>query len=366
MTSPKSGTAVGVHRLYAIEAARGVASGGVLLFHGLAPFSRSDLHPVMRAIQPLVQPGWLGVDIFFVLSGWCIAERLSAARRRNESAGVFLRERVLRIFPTYWAALALTLITRLVAVPINHTTVAHTLPATALGWIGDLLLINPYLDVPSSITVSWTLVFELGFYGIASGVLMLGRRTPPATALVFFGLLLCLWPQLQWHMKLTYVLERWPEFFIGVLGWWCAQANTTKVRCGRASLLGLMLLLTLFAPLGYGATGQFVAVGTAAILWIFSTQNRHSVVNQLLRPLGWIGGFSYSLYLIHLAVLSPFLNLSKRFVLPSQPLFCVVWLAAIVLSLAAGWSLHHWVEAPVERWRKHRFAPVRPPRTASI
>jgi len=359
VTDSKPSLTGGVHRLHTIEAARGLASGGVCLFHSLASLEPSNLHPVMRVLQLLTNPGWLGVDVFFVLSGWCIAERLAAARRRGESAGVFLRERALRIFPTYWAALALALALRLIAVPFNHTTVASNLPATAQGWIADLLLINPYLDVPFSLTVSWSLVYELGFYGLAAAVLVLGRRALSPVSLVILGLLLCLWPWLDLDLKPTFVLGRWPEFFAGVLGWWGARGRSFADHWRRAALLGLLLLLGLVSPSSYGGIRHMVAVGTAAALWIFSARDRVATVNPLLHALGWVGGFSYSLYLIHLAVLSPFMNLAQRVVRPSHLLFGVVWLAALSVSVAAGWCLNHWVEAPVERWRKTRWA--RPP-----
>ena len=75
-----------------------------------------------------------------------------------------------------------------------------------------------------------------------------------------------------------------------------------------------------------------------------------------MRALGWLGAFSYSLYLIHLAVLSPFTNLAQRFVPPSRWLFCGVWVVGLLVSTAAGWALYRWVEAPIERWRKTRWS----------
>jgi peptidoglycan/LPS O-acetylase OafA/YrhL len=127
-----------------------------------------------------------------------------------------------------------------------------------------------------------------------------------------------------------------------------------------------MLALVALWPGGFGGEARVVAIGTATALWIFSKRERGAAPSTAMRALGWIGAFSYSLYLIHLAVLSPFTNLVQRFVHPDRLSFCATWLAAVLLSGAAGWALYRWVEAPLERWRKSRWSarPVPNPSSA--
>jgi peptidoglycan/LPS O-acetylase OafA/YrhL len=97
-------------------------------------------------------------------------------------------------------------------------------------------------------------------------------------------------------------------------------------------------------------------VGTAATLWLFSKRANGAPLPALLRVLSWVGAFSYSLYLIHLAVLSPLTNLLRRFMAPTELRFCVAWLGAVALSGLAGWVVYRCVEAPIERWRKSRWS----------
>ena len=328
----------------------------MILFHGLASYEPAQLHPILRTLQKATAFGWLGVHMFFAISGWCIAERVSAAWRRGEPALGFLRERALRIFPTYWAALAVTFALRLLAAPFNSAPLASNFPAGARGWLGDLFLINPYLGVTPTIIISWSLVFELGFYLIGAGAILLRRRKVTSASIAALGFVLCLWPLFGWKFTPALVLSLWPDFFAGVLVWWAARAKTSGLRWSAAAGIAALVALNIFWPGGYGEVARATAIGTAVALWIFSRWENDRPAGVITRTLGWVGKFSYSLYLIHLAVLSPFTNLGRRIVPPSELLFCIVWLAAIVMSGLAGWALYRWVEAPIELWRKLRWS----------
>lgn len=93
-----------------LTSVRALAALMVVLFHAnhfVTPV-RLDLGPL--DVTPLVTIGWAGVDVFFVLSGFLItlhvAERLSTTPLQA-SYGPYLRDRILRVVPAYWAQLAL-------------------------------------------------------------------------------------------------------------------------------------------------------------------------------------------------------------------------------------------------------------------
>jgi exopolysaccharide production protein ExoZ len=341
------------NRLLTIDVARGMASLSVLLFHSLPADTSDTLNPILGAVQHFTQYGWMGVYMFFAISGWCITQRVAAGWRRKEPVQIFLRERALRIYPTYWAAFGLALALRLAAVPFNTTHLADNLPSDARSWLANLFLLklNPYLNTTFILLVSWTLVFELGFYLLAAGALILRRRVPVST-LALLGMLLCLWPLSGWQFRLTYMLGLWPDFFAGGLAWWAARSHTRAPKYLAAAGLAMLALLNLGWPGGYGGQGRLAAIATAATLWALAGQDHRVAAIPFLRKLAWVGGFSYSLYLIHLPLLSPFLNLAQRWVSPHHALFCLVWLAGILLAFTGGWLLNRLVEAPVERWRK--------------
>ena len=52
--------------------------------------------------------------------------------------------------------------------PFNRTSLGYNLPAGPIDAIYNVLLLEPYLGVPSFLLVSWSLVYELGFYALAA------------------------------------------------------------------------------------------------------------------------------------------------------------------------------------------------------
>ena len=354
--SPPRPTAPRRSRIPFIEGARGFASLWVLLFHSLNTWKAEALYPALGVIQQFTSFGWLGVHIFFAISGWCIAERLAAAHRRGESCGAFLRERALRIFPTYWVALALLLLVRLIAMPFNHTSSEQNFPHGASGWIGNILLINPYLGAPPTLMVSWSLVYELGFYVLGAAALILRRHGFGSAAIAAAGMLLCAAPFLPFHPRATLVLELWPDFFAGALVWWCARAPTNTRTAAGVGGLAVLLSCMIAWPGRAGGVAHFAAIATAATLWWASRQEQTIADGLLGRTFTWLGAISYSLYLVHVTVMSPFQNLVQKFIPPQNVSFFAVWIASIALGISAGWLLYRFVEAPTERWRKLRWA----------
>lgn len=343
-------------RYQLVEAGRGIACLAVLLFHSLVNYAHDPLTPVLAAVEKISRHGWLGVHAFFAISGWCIAERYALARSRGESARHFLGERCLRIFPTYWAAIAVTLALRLASAPFNSMQAADALPPGLRAWAGTLLLLDPYLETPGYLTVSWSLVFEIGFYVCAAAALLEfgGRRLSERVAFAA-GAALCLVPWL-WAERTPpwIVLGLWPNFFAGVAAWCVVRRGA---RAGGFAVLG---------ALAFGAAwrgeaerlGLLTAIGTAGALALLHPWDRALAGAAAVRALLWVGGISYSLYLLHVPFLSAAQNLGARFFAPSSPWFVAVWLTGIAVALAAGWMLATRIELPAQRWRKRRPAAV--------
>src|SRR5688572_16252904 len=91
-------------RLPGLDVLRGLAAVAVLAFHYTTRFGDIFGHPVAPAF--LVPWGVRGVEVFFVVSGFAIELSLE----RTSSAKDFLVSRAVRLYPTFWAALAVTLV----------------------------------------------------------------------------------------------------------------------------------------------------------------------------------------------------------------------------------------------------------------
>jgi peptidoglycan/LPS O-acetylase OafA/YrhL len=336
-----------------IDAFRGFACIMVLLFHSLAAYSHEQLTPSLQAVANVSESGWLRVYVFFAISGWCIAERWHVATLRSETPTRFLLDRLLRIFPVYWCAVLFTLGLRLLAWPFNTTSFAQNFPEGVLGWIGTLFLLDPYLSTPTYLVVSWTLVFEVGFYvccavGLAAFVWLRLRRE----ILFAIGAVLCVLVALAGPRVPWLVLGLWPHFFAGIAGW-CATHGSMR-WAGVSTLLGL-IALGHFAPHADAFTYDTAAI--AALL--LSLLHRFDARLSSLPGASWLmalGAISYSVYLVHVPILSSWQNLAARLIPPSSPLFLFVWASGIALAFGASWVFARAVEVPLLRWRRRVLA----------
>jgi len=337
-------------RYHFLEAGRGVASVAVLIYHSLDAFPKNSLPGVLERFKAFSSWGWLGVHVFFAISGWCIAERLAKGRRAEESGLHFAAERFLRIYPTYWAALVVFIGVRLASLPFNTAHLSAVVPHDFIGWLAPILLLEPYFHIGSFLIVSWTLVFELGFYLFAAMALVVSqRRVGKSSVLFLIGCLLCFAP---WTAHLSpapwRVLEMWPEFFSGVAAWWAARLGRRTIGYG---VLTLMLVTAAVWP-AYGGINRVTAIITAWILALAWKWDKNLGQSKALRPLRWTGIISYSLYLIHQPLIPPFEHLLGRWIPSTSTGFVAVWAMAIALALVAAKCLNQFVEAPVERWRR--------------
>ncbi len=336
-----------------LEAGRGAACLWVLFFHSINCFPIAGLPEVLKPVRAVGGWGWLGVEVFFAISGWCIAERIARGFRVNESGFHFAIERLLRIFPTYWAALAVLVAIRLAAVPFNSAHLSGCTPEGWQGWLGSILLLDTYMGRGSFLEVSWTLVYELGFYLCATIALMAAtRRVVKFRVLFILGCLMCLFPWTAHGGSAPWrVLALWPDFFAGMAAWWAARRGSRA--SGYAVLVAMLAIATIWPT--YWALERLTAIGTAWILALAYTWDDRLAKMPIMRPMIWAGGVSYSLYLIHVPLMSPFFNLAERWIPYTSEWFTAVWSLAIVMALIGAKYLNQLVEAPFELWRRRVF-----------
>lgn len=215
--------------LPALDGVRGLAILGVLLFHFLAPTDPKG--PIEGAITWLFSYGSLGVDLFFILSGFLITGILYDSRADPYYFRNFYMRRVLRIFPLYYGVLAVVFFA-VPAIPALHgSEIAELRNHQAWAWLYG---VNIYLAIHGSwaalsyITHFWSLAIEEQFYLV--------------------------WPLVVW------LLAARPRLF---LTFSLAAAITSFASRIAASLLGVSLIATtVLTPfqLDSLAIGAFIAV----------------------------------------------------------------------------------------------------------
>ena len=143
----------------ALDGIRGLAIIWVVL-HNTTDLLPSTLHGVSHALALLVHPGWIGVQLFFALSGFLITGILLDTQRAANYFLAFYAKRALRILPLYYSVLIVLLI---VAPSLQRSpTLLHATPKEQLSlW---LFIVNWTFAAPYGFAHFWSLAIEEQFY----------------------------------------------------------------------------------------------------------------------------------------------------------------------------------------------------------
>lgn len=149
-----------------LHALRGIAATAVLVFHWYQffPAAAEAIRPATLAgtlMDPTVYLGfgWMGVPLFFVLSGYLLGGQVVHANLDTRFLKRFWLRRFLRIYPAVWAELLILLLLGTVISGLISKQGMDTLPLQFLLWVN----LPPFMAQPIN-GVWWTLPVELGFY----------------------------------------------------------------------------------------------------------------------------------------------------------------------------------------------------------
>lgn len=323
------------HELRRLTSLRWFAALAVLLCHlGEQPFGPHQLVPL----------GPIGVSFFFVLSGFVLTW---SARPDDTARKVWLR-RFARIYPSTAAAMLISVVCMLLAVPHSHIS-------SIWSFLAGMLVIQawfPQLSVSEvGPGVTWSLACEAFFYALLPVLLLVARRWPRASGWsAVTGCLVVLGVTVQSGSDYLYMCPagRLPEFVIGVV-------LAVAVQRGWRPSLPTPLAWLLFAA-GYWLvisasmapqTQVYVALpGVVAVIASAAGSDLAGHRGWLTsRPLVYLGELSFCFYLLHAMVI--------RVVVISADTSAValgaLGFVTLIFTLAAAALLHHMVELPMQR-----------------
>lgn len=332
-----------------IDGLRAVAVLSVVLYH----FGIGEL-----------RGGFVGVDVFFVISGYLITGIVySELVRGNFSLAQFYVRRARRIFPALFVVLILTMIAgSYVLLPSDLARLGLSSAATVL-FVSNLQYFREsgYFDASSEFNPllhTWSLGVEEQFYFALPVLLMLAWRSIPhsvgsaLTACTVISFVACLMVQ-AFSAKAAFFLSpfrAWELLLGSMLGIGVIPKVSSKgLREGIAglALLGLLGAIT-FVQSGVDFPGWKAAIPaftTAILLHVGASGG--SLVSTMLswKPLAFVGVVSYSLYLWHW----PLLVMEKhRNAMEPLPMGRSFGLLALTFLLAI--ASYYWIEQP---FRKH-------------
>ncbi len=274
-----------------IDFFRGFAAISVVLFHfSVLPFAGTP-GPTTSAWRWFWGYGYLGVAVFFALSGYCIG------RTWLRSSGWldFSLRRIRRIYPAYWASLGLLIlvaVSRKLATGINDVAV---LPRTAPAVAATLALATAPLSPVKTVNwVYWTLTCEVLFYFILASMLVSPRLRVQMLVVAHVALCAAAASGAISPLGPLFFVDYWPMFGVGA-----ALAIAAEHRTAAWVMLAACAA---YAVAGHHESPQSAYATTAFVTAALIAITRHIAFPRYLSPLRSLGLFSYSLYLVHVPV----------------------------------------------------------------
>jgi peptidoglycan/LPS O-acetylase OafA/YrhL len=367
-------------RYQSLDLWRGVACLMVVLHHSGFALGRGEAEgsPLRLAVVWFVRQMDLGVPLFFVISGYCIVASMDGIRRRNAGPWTFLRRRVRRIYPPYWASL---LIFIAILGSLDYFGLyrlhdgGHSLKLLSPGapepaqWLGNATLTEtwrprvfggPPMEVYTR--VAWSLCYEEQFYLLCFLTLLLAPRRLFRGLAILTGAILAFrvfaYDSGRLHRYEGMFPILWHEFAIGIAVYWrLVHAQTTRSKRVIEALVAALLAIGLVS----GFRSTIVAAGFG--LALIALRRNDEAVSRVswLAPLRACGRRSYSIYLVHLPICTVGNELLVRLGLVEfwTKVFVLIPLVSIA-SVAFGWLCFaivevHFLNAPSDH-RHHSRA----------
>jgi peptidoglycan/LPS O-acetylase OafA/YrhL len=333
-----------------IDGLRGLAILGVLFFHlGVSSFAG----------------GWIGVDIFFVISGFLITQKIhSSINGGSFSLPTFFASRAKRLFPSYITVIFITFVAAYLIFDRAYLkNVGGEVFASSLG-LANLYFWREgnYFNLSSHLRPLlhlWSLGVEMQFYLVWPLILILTARyfknhlvMIVLTLFITSILLAEYFSGIKNDTSFFLPQFRIFEFMMGAL--LASVINIPKPPNWLSALLQLLgLLLIVYAIVFFNDQMPYPSfqalipcLGAFLLLYTQCNQWPGLVINN--RVISFIGKISYCLYLVHWPIIIFFLY--QRV----EPLDPLVRLIIVALSFSAAMALHYFVEIPI--WKGKRFS----------
>jgi peptidoglycan/LPS O-acetylase OafA/YrhL len=307
------------NRNQTVDALRAVAALWVCLFH-------------FTAATGIGAHGYLGVTMFFVISGFIVPHSMMRGGYTMAAWPRFILRRLIRLEPPYLVSIGVTLALGAV------DALRGTPPAwTAAQIAGHLGYANAFLGLPWLNAPYWSLAIEFQFYVLMGlGLPLLTFAATPARRLAGLALASCLPLLLPGHRSNATILPFLPVFAAGTL---CFLLEARLI--GQKSFWPALIIL---AGIVFETSDAGVALATTGTAILIAT-----VRIPRIAPVAWLGAISYSLYLLHVPLGYRVSN---------------TIIGELAVSIAGAALLHRYVEQPALRLAgRIRYRGARQPST---
>lgn len=284
-------------RFYEIDLLRFVAAFAVVMFHYTFRGFAADHYSALPylAVSPVTKYGYLGVNLFFIISGFVILMTAS-----NKPARYFVISRITRLYPAFWFCCTVTVILTLLMGGGRFS-------ASLKQYLVNMTMFNGFVGIDSIDGSYWSLFVELQFYFLVFIVLLLGQMH---RVKYFLGLWLFLTIITStWHIKYVhfFLIPDYAAYFI-------AGALFYIISIEGVSFYKILLIVVSFvvslagdlkslAGLERHFQTQYSAVVVtiviAAMFLVFFLIATHRTTFMASAKYLFLGSLTYPLYLLH-------------------------------------------------------------------
>lgn len=355
-----------------LDGLRAISMMLVVLFHYTSYFSSrlAELGGAWTAVVRIASTGWMGVDVFFVISGFLITTTL--LNRPVDSIAsytTFIRRRAVRLLPAYFASLLIFTLVALLTEPhskvLKNEHLLWTFTASLQSLLGDRVALA---DQHFSMAHFWTLAVEWHFY-LVFPILVARCRSyfRPAVGLLLMAIsfrVICHFSGISDNGIYTFTLCRIDSIAAGCL----LALVPARIRSGASSAAGVLgaamfiwiwIALALsdvpFKTLAWLQTFGYTLLAVSLALMIYQvthSSQRSAIVRALeFKPLASMGRASYSLYIWHLPFYPAIVLAAQRNFTDVRLAYLVAVVTGIVMTAALGGLSYRLVESRFTRAR---------------
>jgi peptidoglycan/LPS O-acetylase OafA/YrhL len=361
-----------VKQIDSLTGVRGIAAMWVVLLHGISYVNTSAVLPAY--VENLIIKGWLGVDLFFILSGFVISyvHQSDFLQLNGSDISRFLKLRIARIYPAHFTA---TMV--LIPVVFGATLFSiYSIPQGAESQYSlsklfySLLLINGWgfpdsigWNVPSwSVGSEWFAYLCFPIIAFAYNKIKNPWHHLLLIILIFstMVLLAALLNDMQKYMLDEYLsLTRIASEFVIGCSLYNIHARLQNHYFFDLTAIFAAVLVIVIAALGLSSFYDFLIIIAFALL-LLSLSRSVDFAAKLFsnRTLLYLGRISYSIYLAHATILMVFNQIFKRLVSPDvgDTVYLVAFYSIyIACSILAGHLLFTLIEKPARNYLRRKW-----------
>ena len=324
-----------------LDVFRGGASMCIILYHLTSRYDQMIGH---LGNYPFNLPwGWMAWSVFFVLTGFLVMPK-------SEGLIDFVKGKVVRLYPGYWAAMIVCFIVTRLALPEMAVSIKD--------FCIDLTMLGNFLGRASVVGVDWTLSINLIYYAFIAVIMLIKKTTEKdwfVEAALVWTIVACMISILQ-NCGVTNSIVKFAGiliaanyahlFFTGIL--------LRKVAMGGERIgkyyIGIVLMLVdhwiVFENIGFEVF--FVVFVAIFIGCLKMSKNTNQLWIRLSKPLVFIAGISYPLYLCHEYVGFAIIKNVEIIGFTSE----LVLIPCIAIAMFLAWCIHQFIEKPATKLLK--------------